>query len=164
MRRHESITFPGGAAAAWPARQELPSIGDKLVTALLIAAALGAMAMCSTVAALETPKPKAAQIFLGTAVTGSNYKVKPVARSDGIMRIFEVETPYGEFQFDGVEFTKMRLHELDAITALEKMSQSEVFATALGHAAVAPVQFGADLSSASYFSGNISTQITGPHL
>ncbi len=103
-----------------------------------------AMAMSSTVAALEAPKPEAAQKFLGAAVTGPNYKVTPVARSDGIMRIFEVETPYGQFQFDGVEFTRMRLRELAAVAALEKMSQSEVFVTALGRAAVAPIQFGAN--------------------
>ena len=102
--------------------------------------------MSSTVvAALEAPKPEAAHIFLGPAVIGPNYKVKPVVRSDGIMRIFDVETSYGEFQFNGVAFTKMRLRELDAVAALEKMSQSEAFVTAFGRAAMAPVQFGANL-------------------
>ena len=64
-------------------------------------------------AALEIPRPAAAAKFLGDAVRGSNYTVRPTARSDGIMRIFEVETPYGQFQFDGVEFTRMRLREID---------------------------------------------------
>jgi len=108
-------------------------------------AALGALAMSSMVAALEAPKPEAAQKFLGPAFTGTNYTVKPVARSDGIMRIFEVETPYGQFQFDGVEFAKMRLHELQAVATLEKVSQSEAFGTAFGRAAMAPAKFGADL-------------------
>jgi hypothetical protein len=113
---------------------------------LLGGAALVAVAMSATVAAaLETAKPKDAHLFLGPAVIGSNYKVKPVVRSDGIMRIFNVETSYGEFQFDGVEFTKMRLRELDAVTALEKMSQSEAFVNAFGRAAIAPLQFGANL-------------------
>jgi hypothetical protein len=95
--------------------------------------------------ALEAPKPEAAQKFLGPAVTGPNYTVKPVARSDGIMRIFEVETQYGQFQFDGAEFAKMRLHELKAVATLEKVSQSEAFVTAFGRAALAPAKFGADL-------------------
>ena len=76
---------------------------------------------------------------------GPNYKVKPQARSDGMMRLFTVETTYGEFRFDGVEFTKMRLRELDAAAALDKMSQSDRFMAALGKAAIAPVKFGADL-------------------
>ena len=41
------------------------------------------------------------QKFLGRLYR-PNYR-SPVARSDGIMRIFEVETPYGQFQFDGVD-------------------------------------------------------------
>jgi hypothetical protein len=109
------------------------------------AAALGLTAMAAAAAALEAPKPEAAQKFLGPAFTGPNYTVKPVARSDGIMRIFDVETPYGQFQFDGAEFAKMRLRELKAVATLEKVSQSEAFATAFGRAALAPAKFGAEL-------------------
>ena len=68
-----------------------------------------------------------------------------MARSDGVMRIFDVDTPYGKYAFDGVEFTKLRLHELDAVAALEKMSQSEAFGQAFGRAALGPIKFGADL-------------------
>ncbi len=111
----------------------------------LFCCAVAAVAMSSAVTALEAPKPEPVQKLLGPAATGANYTVKPVVRSDGIMRIFDVETSYGEFQFNGVEFTKMRLRELDAVNALEKMSQSDVFVTALGRAAVAPIQYGAEL-------------------
>ena len=80
-------------------------------------------------------------------MSGPNYMVGPTARSDGIMRIFEVDTTYGKFQFDGVEFTKMRLRELEAAAALEKMSQSEAWAESFGKAVVAPLKFGVDFSS-----------------
>jgi hypothetical protein len=113
--------------------------------ALFAAAALLAAPLSASAAPLEKPKTEAAEVFLGPAVIGSNYKVKPRVRSDGLMRIFDVETNYGQFEFDGVEFTKMRLRELDAVTALEKMSQSDEFVKALGNAAIAPVKFGADL-------------------
>ena len=113
-----------------------------LIAATVTAAATATFALS---APLEVPKPKDASLFLGPTVIGSNYKVKPVVRSDGMMRIFNVETAYGEFQFDGVEFTKMRLRELDAVAALEKMSQSDEFGKAFGRAALAPIQFGANL-------------------
>jgi hypothetical protein len=145
MQRRNSITLLDGAAAVWPVRQKMQGIWTRLIMQMLVAAALGAMAISSTVVALEAPKPKAVEIFLGTAATGSNFTVKPVVRSDGVMRIFDVDTPYGEFAFDGVEFTKLRLHELAAVAALEKMSQSEAFGTALGSAALAPIKFGAGL-------------------
>ena len=78
-------------------------------------------------------------------MSGPNYTVKPTVRSDGVMRIFEVDTSYGKFTFDGVEFTKLRLHELEAAAAIEKMSQSEAFGQAFGRAALGPIKFGADL-------------------
>src|SRR3954470_19291427 len=94
---------------------------------------------------LEVPKPAPVAKFLGTALTGSNYTVRPTARSDGIMRLFEVDTPYGAFQFDGVEFTRMRLRELEATAALEKMSQSDAWVKSFGRTAIAPLKFGVDL-------------------
>ncbi len=96
-------------------------------------------------ASTETPKTESAEKFLGPTVLGPNYRVKPHARSDGMMRIFDVETSYGDFQFDGVAFTKMRLRELDAIVTLEKMSQSDEFAKAFGNTAISPLKFGANL-------------------
>ena len=114
--------------------------------AILIALSAALFAAVAAPAyALETPKLKPAAQFLGPLMQGSNYKVKPQARTDGIMRIFDVETSYGPFQFSGVDFTVMRLRELEAVAALEKMSQSESFMKALGQAAFAPIQFGANL-------------------
>jgi hypothetical protein len=113
-----------------------------LVVLVLIAVSLG---LTSVATALELPKPEPVQKYLGAAATGSNYKVKPVVRSDGVMRIFDVDTSYGNFAFDGVEFTKLRLHELDAAAAIEKMSQSDAFGQAFGRAALGPIKFGADL-------------------
>ena len=113
--------------------------------AFCAAAAITASASAGLAAGPETPKIESAQAFLGPTVIGPNYKVKPRVRSDGLMRLFDVETPYGNFQFAGVEFTKMRLRELDAVAALEKMSQSDRFMNSLGRAAFAPIQFGANL-------------------
>ena len=116
-----------------------------LIIPLFFAVALGVMPLASTAAALELPKPEPVEKYLGKAATGTNYTVKPIVRSDGVMRIFDVDTPYGQFTFDGVEFAKLRLHELDAVAAIEKMSQSERFGQAFGRAALGPIKFGADL-------------------
>jgi hypothetical protein len=112
---------------------------------LVIAMPLWALALSSRVAALEVPKPQPVQKYLGKSAAGANYKVGPSVLSDGVMRIFDVDTSYGKFTFSGVEFTKLRLHELDAVAALEKMSQSEAFGNAFGRAALGPIKFGADL-------------------
>ena len=107
---------------------------------------LGSTAFVQQIAAqnagLETPKPAPAANYLGAAMRNENYTVGPTARSDGIMRIFHVETRYGKYDFDGVEFTKLRLREIEATAALEKMSKSEAWIKSFGNAAIAPVKFG----------------------
>ena len=96
----------------------------------------------ATADGLEVPKPAPAAKYLGAAMKSENYTVGPSARSDGIMRIFHVETRYGKYDFDGVEFTKLRLREIEATAALEKMSKSEAWIKSFGSAAVAPIKFG----------------------
>jgi hypothetical protein len=110
-----------------------------------LVASLGLMVASSASRALELPKPEPVAKYLGKAATGTNYTVNPIVRSDGVMRIFDVDTPYGNFAFDGIEFAKLRIHELNAIAAIEKMSQSEEFGKAFGRAALGPIKFGADL-------------------
>lgn len=117
----------------------------RLVASLLFVAPLGAIVPSPSAAASELPKPEPVERFLGKMAIGANYTVEPSVRSDGVMRIFEVRTSYGEFTFNGVEFTKLRLHELDAVATLEKMSQSDAFVKTFGRAALGPIKFGADL-------------------
>src|SRR4029450_7832041 len=112
---------------------------------LFIAACVVSVTTASSTDALELPKPQPVEKYLGKSAAGANYTVQPIVRSDGVMRIFDVDTPYGKFAFDGVEFTKLRLHELDAVAAIEKMSQSEAFGQAFGRAALGPIKFGTDL-------------------
>lgn len=132
-----------GSAAIRQTRRRAQSACSRLVIPLLVAAPLAVMALSSTAATAELPKPEPAEKYLGKAATGANYKVKPTVRSDAVMRIFDVETSYGTFAVVGVEFTKMRLHELDAVAAIEKMSKSDAFGKALGRAVLGPVNFGA---------------------
>ncbi|HVI15626.1 MAG TPA: hypothetical protein VM822_22490 [Pseudolabrys sp.] len=112
---------------------------------LFVAASIVSVTNASRTDALELPTPEPVEKYLGETATGPNYTVKPLVRSDGVMRIFDVDTPYGQYAFDGVEFTKLRIHELNAIAAIEKMSQSEEFGKAFGRAALGPIKFGADL-------------------
>jgi hypothetical protein len=115
------------------------------ICTLFVAASIVSVTNASRTDALELPKPQPVEKYLGKSAVGANYTVEPIVRSDGVMRIFDVDTPYGKFAFDGVEFTKLRLHELDAVAAIEKMSQTDAFGQAFGRAALGPIKFGADL-------------------
>ena len=74
-------------------------IASRLFFPLIIIAPLAGLAAA---AVIEAPKAQTAQKYLGAKVSGPNYTVKPAVRSDGVMRIFEVDTSYGKFTFDGV--------------------------------------------------------------
>ena len=62
---------------------------------LFIAASAASVTFASSTYALELPKPQPAEKYLGKSAAGANYTVKPIVRSDGVMRIFDVDTPYG---------------------------------------------------------------------
>ena len=108
-------------------------------------AGLVASGAFAPLAAYEVPQERSATTFLGALVVGSNYRVAPTVRSDGNMRIFIFNTKYGRFQVDGVDLAKVFIHELKALDALEKISQSETFLNSLGKSAVAPIRYGANL-------------------
>jgi len=95
--------------------------------------------------ALETPQDGSAATYLGALAEGSNYRVAANVRGDGFMRIFIIDTNYGQFQVNGLDLTRTFIQELKALDALEKMSQSDVFAKSFQKAATAPVRYGVDL-------------------
>lgn len=86
-----------------------------------------------------------AKAVLGANVKGDNWTVAPTVRSDGFVRLFAVELPYGDFQVNGQRRMDERLQELRALQALEKMSSAKVFVQAVGNAGLAPIRFGRDL-------------------
>lgn len=97
--------------------------------------------------ALELPQARSPQAVLGALADGANYKVVGSVRSDGLMYLFNVETPYGNFQVNGEDSLRQRIQELKALRALEGMSQSDMFAKSFGQAVAAPVRFGVDIIS-----------------
>ncbi len=145
MQQCNSVTPWGWATAIRYARRRSPSPWSRRVIQLLVATPLAAIAIPSAASTTELPKPEPVEKYLGKAAKGSNYQVRPIVRSDGGMRVFDVETSYGAFSVVGVEFTKMRLHELDAVAAIEKMSETDAFGNALGRAVLGPIKFGADM-------------------
>ncbi len=99
----------------------------------------------ATSALAETPTPMSAAQLLGADVKGPNWTVAEGVRSDGFVRLYAVETPYGGFQVNGQRRMEQRLNELRALSALEQMSTTKTFTEALGHAGLAPIRFGRDL-------------------
>ncbi len=92
----------------------------------------------------QPPSFNAAQIP-GIKRVGENYTIRNPVKSDGILRVYALTTPYGEITVQGDEMLRMRLNELHALALLEKVSNSESFGKALAEAGLSPLKFAGQL-------------------
>jgi len=86
------------------------------------------------------PSFNAAQIK-GIVPVGDNYTVRSPVRSDGFLRVYDIDTPYGETVAPGDQMAHMRINELRALAALEKVSGSNTFAASLANAGLSPLKY-----------------------
>ena len=73
--------------------------------------------------------------------SGDNYTIKNPVRSDGLLRIYTLSTPYGEFTVHGDQMLRMRVNELAALHELEKIANSESYGKALLEAGLSPLRY-----------------------
>ena len=92
----------------------------------------------------QPPSFNAAQIP-GIKRIGDNYTIRNPVKSDGILRIYALATPYGDISVQGDEMMRMRANEFKALAALEKVSTSESFGKALAEAGLGPIKFAGGL-------------------
>jgi hypothetical protein len=116
--------------------------------ALRAAAPLGlllAQTMLAPAQQVEQPPSFNAAQIPGIKRVGENYTIRNPVKSDGILRIYVLATPYGEITVQGDEMMRMRINELRALAALEKVSNSESFGKALAEAGLGPIKFAGSL-------------------
>jgi hypothetical protein len=104
-----------------------------------------ALVLLQPVAALaqayENPPSFNAAQLSGIKRVGPNYTIRNPVRSDGILRVYVLATPYGDITVNGDEMLRMRINELDALAQLEKVSTSQSFTKALAEAGLSPLKF-----------------------
>lgn len=91
--------------------------------------------------AFEAPPSFNAAQIKGIARTGENYTVQSPVRSDGLMRLYDIATPYGEVDAQGDAMAEMRINELKALALLEKVASSDTFAKSLVNAGLNPLKY-----------------------
>lgn len=116
----------------------LKHVGGVMVAALHVCFALGADRALA--AEIEDPSTTSAAAVLGTELRGPNYEIEDAVRSDGFLYIFSLNTTYGRYQVEGRDMLKLRLRELGAVAALEKMNKSQAYVDAAGKAAMKPAK------------------------
>ena len=106
--------------------------------ALIAVMALPLEALAQT---FERPPSFEIEKIAGFWPTGDNYTIKNPVRSDGLLRIYTLTTPYGEFTVHGDQMLRMRLNELAALHELEKIANSESYGKSLVEAGLSPFRY-----------------------
>ncbi len=96
-------------------------------------------------AELEKEAALSARAVLGATASGVNYRVQDPVTTDGLLRIYTLETQYGTFTVYGDALLLQRRKELAALAALEKQSHTKAFGNAVARAATVPVELAEDL-------------------
>jgi hypothetical protein len=89
----------------------------------------------------ERPPTFAIERIPGFWPSGDNYSIKNPVMSDGLLRIYTLDTPYGEFTVHGDQMLRMRINELAALHELEKIANSESYGKALLDAGLSPLKY-----------------------
>lgn len=99
---------------------------------------LPAVAPAQTV---ENPPTFDVNQIAGIKSAGANYTITNPVHSDGMLRVYNLKTPYGQFVVRGDEMMRMRINELAALAALEQVSNSKTFGDALVQAGLNPLKY-----------------------
>ena len=99
---------------------------------LVTLAALASVAL-ALAAAYEAPRTfKAAELLKPAQLKGPHHSVASTVKTEGYLHVFDITTDYGPLEAEGETMLLLRLHEVGALTELDKVSKSEVFLKAAG--------------------------------
>jgi hypothetical protein len=114
-------------------------------SARLAALLVGSALLCGTASALteqyETPPEQDPAKVLNGKELGPGYAVLSPVRSDGFLRIYQLQTDFGVERIEGDGLLKLRLSELKVLVALEGLKNDASFVDGLKQAAMKPVEF-----------------------
>ncbi len=109
--------------------------------ALLLGAALSMAPAFSLSEQYETPPEQDPSVVLKGKEDGPGYAVLAPVRSDGFLRIYQLQTDLGVEQIEGDGLLKLRLAEIKVLIALEGLKNDASFLDGLKEAAKKPVDF-----------------------
>jgi len=91
------------------------------------------------------PTVHASALLPADVLNGEGYTIDSEVHTDGFVGIFQLHTKYGDYTCVGREMLYLRLYELRALKALEKVSKNKAFLNAVKDAAEEPVNSAAKI-------------------
>jgi hypothetical protein len=83
---------------------------------------------------------RASEVLPRELLSGPNYTVRETVKSDGLVNVYEVETPYGNIKVESTVLLLKRINELRALTKIEALEGTDVYLNALKAATLQPVK------------------------
>ncbi len=87
----------------------------------------------------ETPPVLRARDLLPPGLAkGRHHEVDETVATDGFRNVYTITSEFGSFEAHGDDMLRIRVHEIEALAALDEMSASREFTTAVGNALKSP--------------------------
>lgn len=112
-----------------------------VVAGVMLGVALGIQPAMALSEQYETPPEQDPAVVLEGKENGPGYAVLSPVRSDGFLRIYQLQTEQGIEQIEGDGLLKLRLAEIRVLVALESLKNDASFLDGLKEAAKKPVDF-----------------------
>lgn len=111
-----------------------------LATACAVSILVGAAAVAAEQSYETPPMLEASEVLPEQMQAGDHYKVKPQVQNDGYMNHYVIDSDFGQFQAYGDLALARLIHEIHAMTQLDEVSKTKVFAKAAFDSATGQVK------------------------
>jgi hypothetical protein len=83
---------------------------------------------------------RASEVLPKELLSGPNYTVREMAKSDGFINVYEIESQYGHLRIESTELLRKRIAELNALAKIGELEGTSVYVEAFKATAAAPVK------------------------
>ena len=111
-----------------------------LATACAVSILVGAAAVAAEQSYETPPMLEASEVLPEQMQAGDQFKVKPQVQNDGYMNHYVIDSDFGQFQAYGDLALARLIHEIHAMTQLDDVSKTKVFAKAAFDSATGQVK------------------------
>ncbi len=87
----------------------------------------------------SAPTFQASQLLAPELMKGPHHQVREIARSDGFLVHFTIDSDFGVFECSGIREVPRRVREIEAIAALVEVSKSDLFTEGLRRSVEEPI-------------------------
>jgi hypothetical protein len=88
----------------------------------------------------QAPTLRASEVLPESLLKGPNHKVNEEVRSDGYLNYYKIDSDFGPFEAQSNQMLAVRVREFEALAELERVSKTEVFASAAIDAGLSPAK------------------------